>query len=206
MADDNCYKCTKPMAPEDAVPWGRQHIHRECRRAYQREVQTRYHRRHGVQPRIEYREDADGRECTKCRTYKPWSEFHSASTRQDPKRAGKTEQKVVCRDCFRWYNMERRHGITREQYEYLSAEQGGVCYICGMPETKRDAKTQEIWLLSVDHDHACCGDLRSCPKCLRGLLCAHCNRTIIGKVEASPRLALRFTDYLERRPLLDLAA
>jgi hypothetical protein len=197
-----CYKCHDPLAPEDAVPWGNQKIHRSCLQGYQRASQERYRRRHGIPERVQFREDAEGRECTECRVYKPWSEFHSASTRLDPERAGKTEQKVKCRECFRWYNMERRHGITREQYEQLLADQEAVCYICGLPETKADARTGTVWLLSVDHDHSCCGELKSCPKCLRGLLCAHCNRTIIGRVEMSPRLAARFADYLERRPLL----
>jgi hypothetical protein len=193
----DCYMCHEELVPEDAVAWGKQKIHRNCLRAYQRASVERYRRRQGIPEREQYRVDEHGRECTKCRTYKPWSEFYQAKAGK-----GQDGKAFRCKECTQWYNMERRHGITRGQYERLLVEQGGVCFLCGFPETKADARTGQVWLLSVDHDHSCCGELKSCPKCLRGLLCAHCNRTIIGRVDVSLRLAARFSDYLARRPLL----
>lgn len=57
------------------------------------------------------------------------------------------------------YDLKRKFGITRERYEAILDEQGGVCAICKVaPTTKR---------LAVDHDHQT-GEVR-------GLLCLSCN-------------------------------
>lgn len=88
--------------------------------------------------------------------------------------------------CINHYHAEhtafRRKGITRELYDDLLAEQGGVCGVCGSPPKRVR--------LHVDHDHSCCPGPRACGKCVRGLLCVPCN-TAIEKVEA-------MNAYLER--------
>lgn len=90
-----------------------------------------------------------------------------------------------------------------EEWEWLLAEQGGVCYLCSKPETRKDAAA-----LSIDHDHACHppvakGQTWACKACIRGLLCHNCNH-MIGLVElAGANVALRFADYLVRRPFLE---
>jgi len=56
--------------------------------------------------------------------------------------------------------------------------------------------------LNVDHDHSCCGATHGCKKCIRGLLCSHCNRFLMAYVEPKPLLAARFADYLARRPFI----
>ncbi len=50
----------------------------------------------------------------------------------------------------------------------------GGCAICGRPP--------KSYRLSVDHDHTCCPTDISCGRCVRGLLCAPCNRAL-GWVE-----------------------
>jgi hypothetical protein len=55
-------------------------------------------------------------------------------------------------------HLERRYGISREDYAALLARQGGVCAICAKPSKKT---------LCVDHCH-------STGK-IRGLLCRKCN-------------------------------
>jgi hypothetical protein len=55
-------------------------------------------------------------------------------------------------------HLQRRYGISREEYAALLARQGGVCAICGKPAQKT---------LCVDH-------CRSTGK-IRGLLCRKCN-------------------------------
>jgi hypothetical protein len=68
------------------------------------------------------------------------------------------------------WNLQRRYGITAEQYDQMLADQGGVCKICKhAPVSNR---------LHVDHDRACCPRIGSCGKCIRGLLCSGCNSKV----------------------------
>ena len=68
----------------------------------------------------------------------------------------------------------------------LSDAQGGVCGICRTADTD----------LMIDHDHACCsGRKPPCEKCIRGLLCRHCN-TALGWFADDPRLLEAAIEYL----------
>lgn len=69
--------------------------------------------------------------------------------------------------------------------------QEGKCYLCGDPLDR--SKYRGIHL---DHDHACCGPVRSCEKCRRGLACPHCN-TLIGWARDDPDRLRRIADNLE---------
>ena len=79
-----------------------------------------------------------------------------------------------------WYynNLDRvfntglmfRHGITAAEFEERLAMQDSACAICKSTDTKKKGAR-----LAIDHDHTCCPRDRSCFKCRRGLLCAHCN-------------------------------
>jgi hypothetical protein len=85
----------------------------------------------------------------------------------------------------------RQYGIEWEQYERMLAAQGGVCAICGKPP--KGGRTSS-GRLHVDHDHACCPGMKSCGKCIRGLLCSNCNRGI-GCLQDDPAIltaALRY--------------
>jgi hypothetical protein len=66
--------------------------------------------------------------------------------------------------------LKQHYGITVERYEAMLTEQNHKCLLCGM-------LFGEDWkiLPRVDHDHACCSGVKSCGKCVRGLLCAVCN-------------------------------
>lgn len=86
-----------------------------------------------------------------------------------------------CKDCSRAWRRERSHdrknnlkkyGLTIEQYDKMFQEQGGVCAICGQPETH--SNQTGIKTLGVDHDHA--------TGKIRGLLCLVCNLKL-GTVE-----------------------
>lgn len=61
----------------------------------------------------------------------------------------------------------KRYGITEQQYDQLYTKQDGCCAVC-----KRHSSSFKK-RLSVDHDHKT-GDVR-------GLLCVHCNRYIVGR-------------------------
>jgi len=72
----------------------------------------------------------------------------------------------------------RRYSITEKEYKWLYLYQDGRCAICKEPARKKN--------LCVDHDHKCCGALKSCGLCVRGLLCGLCN-TWLGITENNPR-------------------
>lgn len=80
----------------------------------------------------------------------------------------------------------RRYGLTTDCYQRILVAQGGVCAICKQPGE-----------LHVDHDHACCPqELRSCGKCIRGLLCPNCNNGL-GRFEDDAARLKRAAAYLE---------
>lgn len=82
----------------------------------------------------------------------------------------------------------RKYGLTMEKYESLLADQGGKCAICRQPSPK----------YHVDHDHSCCPrKLRSCGKCVRGLLCSPCN-TGLGHFKDNPIVVSVAAGYLAK--------
>ena len=80
-----------------------------------------------------------------------------------------------------------------EEWQRLYAAQGGVCALCGRPETAFDRRTGTTKRLSVDHCHR--------THIVRGLLCRLCNQ-LIGYLEkrlAQPEVALEYLAKL--RPI-----
>ena len=72
------------------------------------------------------------------------------------------------------------------------------CAICGSAETKGQGSKHGQF--SVDHDHSCCPDrTKSCGKCVRGLLCNHCN-VILGFAKDNPDLLIAAAAYLVSLP------
>jgi Recombination endonuclease VII/NUMOD3 motif len=101
-----------------------------------------------------------------------------------------------------------RYHFSPEIYEAKLEEQDGHCALC--PATHG-------WhgrLLSVDHDHACCGPMVSasrangalCGDCTRGLLCDNCNQ-LVGKMETlDEKWAERAAVYLAKWRLFKLTS
>ena len=75
----------------------------------------------------------------------------------------------------------RRYGITEEDFDRMSSEQGGVCAVC--------KKTEPGKRLAVDHDHK--------TGAVRGLLCSICNKAI-GCLGDSVEGLMVAVSYLER--------
>lgn len=161
------------------------------------------------------RVDEGGRECTKCHRYKTWDEFGPAprgtngkNSRCRPCLAAKAEayraKDPAAADLYQFVSgLKRKFHMTLEQYEQLLAVQGGVCGLCHEPETRLSSGPRTkgtVQRLSVDHDHSCCPGVKSCGKCVRGLLCARCN-WLIGRVEAAGFSLGELKSYLDRRPL-----
>ena len=83
-----------------------------------------------------------------------------------------------------WYrkrNLEKRFGITLEQYEQMAKEQNYLCAICKRPEIENRR-------LSVDHDHET-GEVRQ-------LLCSSCN-VGLGRFQDSILVLEAALDYLK---------
>lgn len=76
----------------------------------------------------------------------------------------------------------KMYGITREQFDVMSAGQGGVCAICSRPPQGKAR-------LSVDHQHE--------TKRIRGLLCDPCN-SALGLFGDDPERLMAAIRYLEQ--------
>ena len=75
-----------------------------------------------------------------------------------------------------------KYGLTVDGYDSLLERQARGCAICGKPSADKAGRP-----LHVDHCHA--------TGRVRGLLCMDCN-TSIGKMQDSPELLLRASEYL----------
>jgi hypothetical protein len=143
--------------------------------------------------------------CSVCKNIKPLEDFCKQPH-------GKFGRKAQCRVCENEYgkayfkksfasNPERYwekhlladHHLPLEDYYKLLAEQGGLCAICLKPPRQQGRKFR----LSVDHDHRCCPSIKSCGKCIRGLVCHTCNVSL-GLMQDDPTLLRLAAQYLER--------
>jgi hypothetical protein len=92
---------------------------------------------------------------------------------------------------LRWL-LEKRYGITLEQYNEMVELQGGRCAICNKVPAGTNHTSRR---LAVDHDHV--------TGTVRGLLCGPCNTTI-GMIEDSPGMLDRMRRYLGKHAQLRL--
>jgi hypothetical protein len=138
-----------------------------------------------------------GKTCTKCNIAKPLEEFGKQS-------ANKDGLMYYCKSCIREYHKARyadpkykdyqrntslmaTYGITLEDYHIMLDEQGGVCAICGLPERRKHARTDDPMFLAVDHDHNT-GQVRA-------LLCSTCN-IMLGHAQDDVSILARAIQYL----------
>lgn len=133
--------------------------------------------------------DGKKNECRAC----DWAREKKRRERPDVRERSLASQRIRRKRNYdpartRDWNLRSKHKITLAEYEERLAAQGGACAICGdMPEVSP---------LAVDHDHACCRGRTGCGKCLRGLLCAPCNKGLGHFVDSPERLAAAIA-YLE---------
>ena len=133
----------------------------------------------------------EGRVCTSCRMFKPWSEYrkHSLSS---------TGYQSQCKECMsknypyerkkhRGYVVRSKYGMEQHEYQEMLQAQGGVCAICGNAESSTNGK--HIDSLAVDHDHK--------TGSVRGLLCRRCN-TLLGFAQDDIEILQRAIDYLSK--------
>lgn len=113
-----------------------------------------------------------------------WAEAH-----RDLSRAKATRKRI------------QNYGLSVETYAAMWDAQGGLCAICGSPETvehRRGESRGGTRQLAIDHNHACCRKGKACERCRRDLLCFSCN-TGLGKLEAHWDKA---TAYLQRHGVI----
>lgn len=84
----------------------------------------------------------------------------------------------------------RSHDTTKRTYS-LSTEKivsmlSSSCEVCGSREQ-----------LTIDHNHSCCNARFSCGKCVRGVLCQHCNRSM-GQAKDNPTILRMLADYIDK--------
>jgi len=91
----------------------------------------------------------------------------------------------------RWNDLKRKHGVTKEEYEWMLKSQDGKCAICGTTQPDNAGVKSTM---CVDHDHVTGKN--------RGLLCNRCNR-VLGLMLDSPELFRHAAAYLDKwlRPL-----
>lgn len=78
----------------------------------------------------------------------------------------------------------RSKGIEPEAYDAMLAAQGGVCAVCGEPETRHNQ--YGVLSLAVDTDHD--------TLAVRGLLCMLCNRAL-GMLRDDPAIIKALLAY-----------
>lgn len=80
-------------------------------------------------------------------------------------------------------------GLTQDEYNRKFEAQGGVCAICGQPETGTAGVYKTPRRISIDHNHDT-GQIRD-------LLCYQCNSGL-GYFKDNPELLEKAANYLKR--------
>lgn len=86
-------------------------------------------------------------------------------------------------------HLNNHYKMTVEEYNNLLLSQNNKCAIC-LGENRKNK-------FSVDHNHDCCKDKKSCGKCNRGLLCIKCN-LLLGASRDSISILKAAIGYLEK--------
>lgn len=105
---------------------------------------------------------------------------------RDQINARRREAHAADPDRRRNYQLQWMYGISEQDYDRMFQGQGGLCAICGHPESK--GRGAGAGRLCVDHCHT--------TGVVRGLLCTLCN-SAIGKLRDDPAILRNAIAYLE---------
>lgn len=126
--------------------------------------------------------------CNACHNDLPLTSFEARKDRNGSRRSTCNRCRAEGRFTPEWWR-QHKYGISPERYDAMLEAQGGGCAICnGTNPSDRP--------LFVDHDHACCPGVKTCWKCVRGLLCHKCN-SALGMFNDDPALLRAAMTYLE---------
>ncbi len=141
-------------------------------------------------------EPADTKICCNCHRSLPFDMFYKSSWHRSRRHS-------YCKECFKKLRKEkgwgrdkkvayaghinRKFGISVEDYAGMLKKQKGVCAICGQPETM--IRRGRVVQLSIDHCHD--------SGMIRGLLCNNCNKAI-GCVHEDVEILQKAISYLKK--------
>jgi hypothetical protein len=94
-------------------------------------------------------------------------------------KAWRTRNPEKQKEQARRHNLKKLYGVSSADYERMFTEQGGVCYICSSPPTRKH--------LDIDHCHA--------SGKVRRLLCNACNKAL-GLLNDDLDRVTKLADYL----------
>lgn len=86
------------------------------------------------------------------------------------------------------YQRFLKYKLSPEDFLILLKKQDGRCAICRESPSGNNS-------LRVDHDHNCCPGKLTCGKCVRGLLCINCNRSL-ERLDKDRQWANKATEYI----------
>jgi len=160
------YKCRKCGGTEFQIYGGKSPC-RRCPKCTKEVANTRYQRNKAKRCAASQRYYRKNKEMVYART--------NQYRRDNPQKR---------RAWLRKWQLKTRYNLTLEDYETMVTDQGGVCAICGQPESRKGHP------LVVDHCHK--------TNAIRGLLCSQCNRGI-GCLRDDPSLLTKAAEYLSNR-------
>nr|DAM57109.1 MAG TPA: Recombination endonuclease VII [Caudoviricetes sp.] len=88
--------------------------------------------------------------------------------------------------CEKFYQLEKKFHITKDEYFRLLSDQDYKCAICGISLDEYRSQGYRDFF-SVDHDHK--------TGAVRGLLCDKCNRAL-GFFQEDEETLLKAAEYL----------
>lgn len=115
---------------------------------------------------------------------------------ENPEKRRSYMREYMARPDFKAKRRKYAFNLTEENYTKILLAQNSCCAICGSEDPGGAAKE---WL--VDHDHACCpgrrtDSVKSCGKCIRGLLCSKCNFGL-GQFKDDPNILQAAIEYIK---------
>lgn len=130
-------------------------------------------------------------ECRECATERLRLEYGALSQEENRERwARQRAHRKTRPDLYYWVRIRSVFNLSKDQFEAILSRQDGCCAICHSAEP--GGRTGR-WM--VDHDHKCCPGVKSCGRCVRGLLCVRCNLGL-GGFGDDPDALLQAVKYL----------
>jgi hypothetical protein len=177
-------KCSKCREFKDASLFGKLKTSKDGYHSHCKFCISQYYRNNKYLKKV----DKDGNIiCRHCNKYFKEEDMKFAGTNKNSKRF------TYCKECYRVIanaDSIKRYGISVKQYSDLLHDQEYKCKICKVSIDDISRR------LSVDHDHGCCPVMKSCGKCIRGLICNNCNMGL-GYAKDSKDILNSMINYLD---------